>query len=134
MEALYAAALEILRDAPVANPAELVAVGGTASNLLKVVPAAASDGVLTRKRIVEAQVLLASMPATTATDQFGLNPVRARLMPAGAAIMAALLDRYGANQVRVSDAGLREGTILAVMHVGPAWRDRLFALAHGWRT
>jgi exopolyphosphatase/pppGpp-phosphohydrolase len=48
--------------------------------------------------------------------------------------MDAILDRYGAERIRVSDAGLREGTILVVSHAGHAWRDRLSDLAHGWRT
>ena len=39
--------------------------------------------------------------------------------------MDAILDHYGADRIRVSEAGLREGAILAVEHAGQAWRDRL---------
>ena len=46
----------------------------------------------------------------------------------------ASCDRYGADAIRVSEAGLREGVILAVEHAGPCWRDRLADLAHGWRA
>ena len=134
IEAMYAAAVELLAAAPAANPTEIVAVGGTASNLLKVAPEAGPDGVITPERIAGAMLLLQSMPSTVAVERYGLNPVRSRILPAGAAIMAALLDRYGVRQVRVSDAGIREGTILAVAHGGPAWRDRLAHLAQGWRT
>ncbi len=74
------------------------------------------------------------MPATEAIERYGLNPVRARIMPAGAVILDAILERYEVSAVRVSDAGLREGTILAVSHAGPAWRDQLPDLAHGWRV
>ena len=39
---MRAAAVVAVRDAPDAVPGEIVAVGGTASNLLKVLPAAAA--------------------------------------------------------------------------------------------
>jgi exopolyphosphatase/guanosine-5'-triphosphate,3'-diphosphate pyrophosphatase len=133
IDAMRAAALEAVRGAPPASPAEIVAVGGTASNLLKVVPASAT-GVLTRDGIAEALRVLGSVPAATAIERWTLNPVRARILPAGAVILAAILDRYDAPEVRISDAGLREGTILAVAHAGPAWRDSLPDLAHGWRV
>ena len=50
------------------------------------------------------------------------------------ALRSAILRRYGATSIRVSESGVREGAILAVEHAGPAWRDRLADLAHGWRT
>jgi exopolyphosphatase/guanosine-5'-triphosphate,3'-diphosphate pyrophosphatase len=133
VQSMREAALSAVRGAPAASPAEIVAVGGTASNLLKVVQPAEPDGMLTHERIAEAVTLLGSMPAAAASERYGINPIRARILPAGAAIMAAILDRYGVDRVRVSDAGIREGTILVVAHAGPTWRDRLAALAHGWR-
>ena len=54
------------------------------------------------------------------------------MLPAGVAILEALLERYGLDELIVSDAGLREGAILAVAHAGSAWRDQLPWLAHGW--
>ena len=131
--AMRADAVAALRDAPDAEPAEIVAVGGTASNLLKVFPAAADDRTLTRARIAEILEILASEPAAAASARHLVNPIRARILPAGGAIMDAILERYGADEIRVSDAGIREGTILAVEHGGVAWRDRLPELAHGWR-
>ena len=44
--------------APDANPAEIIAVGGTASNLLKLLPATAIDRMLTRRRITVALAML----------------------------------------------------------------------------
>lgn len=131
--AMRAAAVESLRDAPAASAVEVVAVGGTASNLLKVLPAARRDRMLTRDRIAEALSVLDREPAAVASRRHQINPLRARILPAGAAIMDAILDRYGADRLRVSDAGIREGTILAAAHAGPTWRDRLADLAHGWR-
>ena len=133
IKVLRHAALQGVLRAPEARPSEIVAVGGTASNLLKVIPAAALDRMLTRDRIAEAVATLSTEPAAAAAERHRMKPIRARLLPAGAAILDAILDRYGAERIRVSDAGLREGAILAVAHSGRAWRDRLAVLAHGWR-
>jgi exopolyphosphatase/guanosine-5'-triphosphate,3'-diphosphate pyrophosphatase len=132
--AMSAAADEILRSALPAEPSDLVIVGGTASNLLKVTAAGVADRVLTRDRLREAAEHLLAEPAERLTTRFAVNPKRSPLLPAGAAIVEALMRHYDVDQVRVSDAGLREGAILAVGHAGRAWRDRLPALAHGWRS
>lgn len=134
LAAMRAAATETIADALDAQPGEIVAVGGTASNLLKVLPAAMMDRTLTRQRVALIQTILAREPAAAAAQRHLINPVRARILPAGAAIMDAILQRYGATSIRVSESGVREGAILAVEHAGPAWRDRLADLAHGWRT
>ncbi len=132
--AIRVAAVDALRGAPGAAAAEIVAVGGTASNLVKMLPEAIADRLLTRERIARIQAILATEDAATTSAAHGINPVRARLLPAGGAIVDAILERYGADAIRVSEAGLREGVILAVDHAGPCWRDRLADLAHGWRT
>jgi exopolyphosphatase/guanosine-5'-triphosphate,3'-diphosphate pyrophosphatase len=132
--AMRAAATETIADALEAQPSEIVAVGGTASNLLKVLPAAMIDRTLTRDRVALIQTILAREPAAAAAQRHLINPVRARILPAGAAIMDAILQRYAATSIRVSESGVREGAILAVERAGPAWRDRLADLAHGWRT
>jgi Exopolyphosphatase len=132
--AMRVAALEAVRGAPDASPSEIVAVGGTASNLLKLLPAATLDRRLTRERIAEALAILATEPAALASEHHLIRLTRARILPAGAAIVDAILERYGVERLRVSEAGIREGAILAVDHAGPAWRDHLAQLAHGWRS
>jgi len=134
LAAMRAAAVVGVRHAPDADPREIVAVGGTASNLLKIVPEAAFDRILTRERIAQAEAVLASKPTAEASIDHRVKPIRARLLPAGGAILDAILERYGVDRIRVSDAGIREGAILAVQYAGLAWRDRLAELAHGWRT
>jgi exopolyphosphatase/guanosine-5'-triphosphate,3'-diphosphate pyrophosphatase len=133
LAAIRAEVIVAVLDAPDARPAEIVAVGGTASNLLKVLPAAMLDRTLTRERIAEIQSILASEPAEAAAERHVINPRRARILPAGAVILDGIMERYGADRIRVSEAGVREGAILAVDHGGPSWRDRLAELAHGWR-
>ena len=120
---------EALDDAP----RHLLAVGGTATNLLKVTAAGVEDRRLTRARLAEAVATLTTEPAATLTERFTVNPVRARLLTAGAVIVEAILERYGAPELIVSDAGLREGAVLVADHAGLGWRDRLPELAHGWR-
>ncbi len=132
LTAMRRAVIDTVLAAPDATPGEIVAVGGTASNLIKVLPAAMLDRMLTRERIAEIQAILASEPATVAAERHLINPLRARILPAGGAIMDAILERYDAASIRVVESGIREGAILAVEHGGGAWRDRLADLAHGW--
>jgi exopolyphosphatase/pppGpp-phosphohydrolase len=134
LRTLLVEARHLLDAAPSARPAEIVAVGGTASNLLKLHPAALLDRTLTRPRIAAAIELLRTEPAASIARRRKINQMRSRLLPAGAAIMDGILARYGSGRIRVSDAGVREGAILAVAEAGPAWRERLEVLAHGWRA
>ena len=133
------AAMQSLADEALAGafddrPREIIAVGGTVTNLLKVTAGGTTDRILTRDRLSEALDVLGASPAAATIERYGINPTRARLLPAGAVIVDAILRRYGMDRLTVSDAGLREGAIFAVDHAGPAWRDRLPELAHGWRT
>lgn len=131
---MLAAAVAALQAAPDADPAEVVAVGGTASNLVKLVSDPGGDPFLTRERLQSAMAELLRQPAAVVAERHLLNPRRAGILTGGAAIMTAILERYGVDRLRVSEAGIREGTVLAVAHAGPAWRDRLADLAHGWRA
>jgi exopolyphosphatase/guanosine-5'-triphosphate,3'-diphosphate pyrophosphatase len=132
LEALRVAAAELVGTAPRSRPVEVVLVGGTASNLLKIVP----DGRLTRRLthadLETAFAVVAGHPAATVAERFLVKPARARILGAGAAIVEAIMDRYDVGDVRVADAGIREGTVIAVAHAGASWRDRLEELAHGW--
>jgi exopolyphosphatase / guanosine-5'-triphosphate,3'-diphosphate pyrophosphatase len=126
-------AREIVDRLPAVSPQEIVAVGGTVSNLMKVVRYGVSEGELTRDETARALQLLTAEPAEMAAKRHNIKPIRARILPAGAVIVDAILRRFGADALRVSDAGMREGAILAAHHAGRAWRDRLPDLAHGWR-
>jgi exopolyphosphatase/guanosine-5'-triphosphate,3'-diphosphate pyrophosphatase len=134
VEAMAAEAREILQPAPPAGPQEIIGVGGTVSNLVKLLPDAIADHMLTAVRLEAIQRVLSGESAEGAAQRYGINPLRARLLPAGGAIVRAILERYGADRMHVSEASLREGAVLAVQHAGPSWRDQLGDLAHGWRT
>jgi exopolyphosphatase/guanosine-5'-triphosphate,3'-diphosphate pyrophosphatase len=130
--ALRVAARRWIESIPELAHSTLVAVGGTASNLLKVLPSIPPDGTLTRERLDEAIEALAVAPASEVAARHGINAARARILPAGAALLEAILDRASRDEIRVSEAGLREGTVLVTAHAGIAWRDRLTELALGW--
>lgn len=131
IEALVDEARAVLVDAPDATPSDLVAVGGTASNLLRVGPPLVRR-VLTVRRMESALELLAGAPADAIAAQFSVKPSRARVLPGGLAILLGVAERYGRDHIRVSTDGLREGLVLASMHGGPRWRENLAWLAHGW--
>jgi exopolyphosphatase/guanosine-5'-triphosphate,3'-diphosphate pyrophosphatase len=132
IEALLDESRRLLATAPDATPDEVVVVGGSATNLLRLVPAAAIDRRLTAARVQEAVELLSQETAVQAAARHGLREPRARMMMAGAAIVMAVIERYGAERVRVDANGIREGLALAAVHSGPDWREHLAWLAHGW--
>ena len=125
--ALRAAARERLIGAPDTAIRQLVAVGGTATNLLKVVPAAALDRTLTRARLARAMVILATEPAAFAAIHHAVNPIRARVLPAGVAIMEAILERYGLDRVTVVDTGSVRARSWPPRTPARHWRDRAAA-------
>ena len=132
IDALRARIRGIVADLPDLHPGEIVAVGGTASNLLKLLPATAIDRMLTRRRITVALAMLTVERSAEAASRHLIRPERARILPAGALIVDALLERFAAERLYVSEEGIRSGLLLATAAAGPAWRDRLPRLAGGW--
>lgn len=129
---LRAEARLAVRGSPPGAPAAMLAVGGTASNLVKVVPAATRDRALTRRRLNAAHRTFGASPAADVAARFGITAKRARLLPAGAALLEALMDYYAVERVTAVEEGLREGVVFALARAGASWRDRLDDLAHGW--
>ena len=99
---------------------------------MKVVPGVPGDRILTPARLDAAFETLCAAPAADVAARFGIRPERARILAAGAAILEAILARYGLQRATASEEGIREGTVLALARAGAAWRDRLEPLAHGW--
>lgn len=117
------------------QPQEVVFVGGTASNLLKLLRRLGSPDrgeVLDRPALDLVRDILLIAPAEQLAAQYGLRDARVRLLAAGAAIIEVVLDRVGIASGRVVDTGIREGAIVAADRAGDDWRDRLEELAHGW--
>jgi exopolyphosphatase/guanosine-5'-triphosphate,3'-diphosphate pyrophosphatase len=132
LAAMKQAATEALASAPPWSPVDIVLVGGTATNLAKV-----TDDEVPRTRFRWADLdaldrLFAATPADEIAAAHGIRPARAALLPAGAAIVRAVAEHFGAIELIVVDSGIREGALIAVARAGPAWRDRLAPLVHGW--
>lgn len=132
LRALRDEAARLVAVLPSAPRGRLVAVGGSATNLLRVLPVAALDMVLTRARLDEISETLGTEPAAIAAQRHRVSPTRARLLPAGAAILDAIMARYSMDQLEVSQLGIREGILLATSQPGGPWRRRLKQLAAGW--
>ncbi|HUG47937.1 MAG TPA: hypothetical protein VMP67_05940 [Candidatus Limnocylindria bacterium] len=105
-----------------ALPARLVEraifVGGTATNLVKLVP-------LSRAGLEEAHGLLLRLSHEELVERYGINARRARQLPAGAALVEALLGHFRLEAAGVSQASLRDGAILAAAVLGKDWPARL---------
>jgi exopolyphosphatase/guanosine-5'-triphosphate,3'-diphosphate pyrophosphatase len=135
LQALAEATDEAFAWTPARPPTDVVVVGGTASNLLKLVRRAGDPDrpdSLDRAALGLARRVIASGPAEMLAAQLGLREARIRLLAAGAAIIEVVLDRCGVDSIRVVDSGIREGAIIAAARAGQGWRDRLEELAHGW--
>ena len=116
----------ILATAPDLELGEVVAVGGTAYGVARVATGPGSG-----ERLVDAEGIALAVAisgrerSVQVAELFGLNPRRARILPAGAAIVAAIAARYGIDRIRASELGIREGLVRAVLGDPIAWRDRL---------
>jgi exopolyphosphatase/guanosine-5'-triphosphate,3'-diphosphate pyrophosphatase len=122
---MRAVARERLTGAPRLGGLELLAVGGTASNLLKLSSGGDTAGCLARGDLERIIGRLVGRPSGLVARRFGVTRSRARLLPAGATILTALLDQVGLETLRVSHAGIREGLATALIRHGPDWRNGL---------
>lgn len=112
---------------PPARPFELVAVGGTATSLaamhhqLERYDAERVHGTrLSRRWLAEQLAELARLDVPARARIRGLEPGRADIIPAGTAILLALLERLGAASLLISDRGLRHGLLLEAVRNLPA--------------
>jgi exopolyphosphatase/guanosine-5'-triphosphate,3'-diphosphate pyrophosphatase len=90
----------------VPTPALALAVGGSAASLQQLAGAFLDSASLAR-----ALAVLTQRPAAAAARQFGLDPDRVRLLPAGLLILQAAAERLGRPLI-VGGGGLREGVLL----------------------
>jgi exopolyphosphatase / guanosine-5'-triphosphate,3'-diphosphate pyrophosphatase len=90
-------------------PQAALATGGTARALRKLV-----GPVLGAEDLSAALGILAKRPSARVARTFGIDPGRARTLPAGAAILVAVQKRLGVP-IEVARTGLREGAVLALL-------------------
>ena len=86
-----------------------VAIGGSASSLQIL-----AGQELGEEEFREALNLLSAEPSDILAQQFGLEPVRVRMLPAGLLVLAELSRRLG-KPLRICKGGLREGAIMEMI-------------------
>jgi exopolyphosphatase / guanosine-5'-triphosphate,3'-diphosphate pyrophosphatase len=91
-------------DAP--RPETVIAVGGSATSLYRLIGPLLSPVALER-----GVALLCAMPAAEAATRFALEPERVRLLPAGICLLLGAARAFGTPLV-VGRGGLREGLLL----------------------
>jgi exopolyphosphatase/guanosine-5'-triphosphate,3'-diphosphate pyrophosphatase len=119
----------LLEAAPeAAQQGELIASGGTASNLpvllgvwrpfpdskdtLRDEDSRESWITLNRENIEQAVHLTAAHSSAEVAMRTGVSPARARLMAGGVLVLLGLLERYRAQELVVTERGLRDGVLL----------------------
>lgn len=103
---------------PAGKAPRAVFVGGTATNLARL-------GVLTQAGLAEDRRTLAKLTSAQVIEHFAVRPQRAVQLAAGAAIVAALLERLGLDVAVTAETSLRDGAIIAAARFGDGWSDRL---------
>ena len=132
LEAMERDARAAVATAPDARPDHVVIVGGTATKVLRIAAADPTRVEADAADLRRAREIVLGTTVEALIERYLLRPKRAQLLPAGVAIVEAILERYGTRTVEIADSGIREGAIVAAARAGHAWRDRLRALALGW--
>ncbi|MFL5818689.1 MAG: Ppx/GppA family phosphatase [Conexibacter sp.] len=104
LAALQTAVDETLAGVAIPPVERALAVGGSATSLRRLAGARLDPATLTR-----ALATLAAAPAAEVAEQLRIAPERARLLPAGILVLAAMAERVGA--LDVVRGGLREGVL-----------------------
>ena len=116
-------------------PPALIATGGSANSLLLLARRAIGldeqETRLTYEQVVRCEALLSDLDAGAISQRYEQPLKRARILPAGALIINALMVRLQLGEIRVSTHGIREGALLAYARYGDAWLQRVQKNAQG---
>lgn len=109
------------------RPPLLIVTGGSANSLLHLTHRAFGLEMrrtqLTQHDLLRCQGLLSALPAEEIAQRFEQPVGRARILLAGAMIIAAMMARLQLNEITVSPHGIREGVLLARERYGESWLD-----------
>jgi exopolyphosphatase/guanosine-5'-triphosphate,3'-diphosphate pyrophosphatase len=97
-------------DVEIEQPAQAVAVGGSATSLRRLVGA-----VLEYETLERAMRVLASDEIAEVARRFELDPRRVRILPTGVLLLERLSQLLG-QPLQIGKGGLREGIILALLN------------------
>lgn len=117
---LRARARMLVEPLPTGSPVRGIVSGGSGTNVSRLLGRERTTPV-TIDDLETALALLQVRPAAHLALGTGLTERRVRQLAAGIALVEALMDRYGLSVTEVSDAGLREGAVLAEARFGADW-------------
>jgi exopolyphosphatase/guanosine-5'-triphosphate,3'-diphosphate pyrophosphatase len=101
---------DIFEDVEFEQPAQAVAVGGSATSLRRIVGA-----VLEYETLERGIRVLCGDPATDVGRRFELDPQRVRILPTGVLLLEKVSDLLG-QPLQIGKGGLREGVILDLLN------------------
>ncbi len=102
----------VLSQEPEASPATMIATGGTASHLAHLAGKTASSPDIELAAVARVEDLLYSVPSETLVRDRGIDPERAKVLPAGVTALYAIAKHYRPNRFVITRRGIREGAIL----------------------
>ncbi len=109
---LRRAATGLAASLPTGAPERGIVSGGSGTNVSRLL-GRERTAVVDRPSLEASLARITQAPAAEIARATGLTERRVRQLPAGIALVSALMDRYGLQVTDVSDAGLREGALLA---------------------
>lgn len=113
LQKLRQAVIDALPGWKLPKGAAIVAVGGSARALGRL-----TTDQLTVERLDALAAELSRDPSRVVARDFGIPPIRARVLPAAATTLAALLAKYSQPSLAVAQTGLREGVLLTLAEGG----------------
>lgn len=108
---VYDEAARVLGELPHWRPARLMVTGGTATALARIAGAMEQRYEMASMELTAVRRLLLEQSSADISASYGVQEKRARLLPAGAAIVAALRDAAAADSIVLTAAGLRHGLL-----------------------
>ncbi len=123
-----------LQKLSIKQPLEaLIVTGGSANSLLHLAHHAfgldLAAECLTHEDMLRCEGLLHALPAEEITRRYQQPDARALILPAGAAIIRAVMNYLHLPEIHVSPHGIREGTLLAYAQYGEQWLTHVEAEA-----
>jgi exopolyphosphatase/pppGpp-phosphohydrolase len=111
------------------RPSVLLATGGSANSLLFLARDAFNlppqQQVIVYDDLVRCQGLLNAFSSEEIALRYNVAIARARILPAGALIIQAVMDRLQVRELHVSPHGIREGCSLAYARYGEQWLQQV---------
>jgi hypothetical protein len=110
-------------------PPALIVTGGSANSLLRL--ARRAFGLeeyvwrLTHDDLLRCEGLLCALTAEEVSRRYEQPLARMRILPAGALILQAMMERLRLDEIHVSPHGIREGVLLARARYGERWLEQV---------